>query len=245
MLEKVAEKIKGAGKLVVLTGAGISKESGIPTFRGPDGLWKKYRPEELATPWAFQKNPELVWEWYNWRRSLMADKKPNPGHLFIAHLERIIPDFWLITQNIDGLHQLAGSKRIIELHGNIWRERCTNCPYKRTVPRKREYEEKLPKCPECGSLLRPDVVWFGETLPEDALNAAIKHSETCDVMLVVGTSAVVQPAASLPVIAKNSGAFVIEVNPEETPISHLCDITVRMGAGQFAEAMKEHIKWQP
>ena len=234
MMRAVVNRVKASKKLVVLTGAGISKESGIPTFRGADGLWKKYKPEELATPWAFQKNPELVWEWYHWRRSLMADKRPNKGHLLIAKLEGMVPDFWLITQNIDGLHHMAGSKRIIELHGNIWRERCTNCTFRRTN-KKVPPEEKVPRCPECGSIMRPDVVWFGEALPKEALDAAIKHSETCDTMLVIGTSAVVQPAASLPVIAKNAGAFVIEVNPEETPITHLCDVSLRLTAVKFAE----------
>ncbi len=240
MVERVAQKVKDCKKLVVLTGAGISKESGIPTFRGKDGLWKKFKPEELATPWAFQRDPKLVWEWYQWRRQLMHDKKPNKAHYLIAELERMVPEFWLITQNIDGLHRLAGSEKIIELHGNIWWERCVDCSYRREN-RKLPLDEIPPRCPECGGLLRPDVVWFGEALPEDALDAALRHSQDCDVMLVIGTSAVVQPAASLPVLAKNSGAFVVEVNPDETPITDICDVSLRMGAVEFAEALQRHL----
>ncbi len=237
-MRELAERIKGCRKLVALTGAGISRESGIPTFRGADGLWRKFKPEELATPWAFQKDPKLVWEWYQWRRGLMADKEPNEGHRLLARLEEIVPDFWLITQNIDGLHQLAGSRRVIELHGNIWRERCTSCSYKREN-RRVPLDELPPRCPECGSLLRPDVVWFGEALPAEALEAAIHHSESCDVMLVIGTSAVVQPAASLPVMAKRAGAYLVEVNPESTPITHICHMSLRMSAVEFARALQE------
>ncbi|BAT71832.1 NAD-dependent deacetylase [Thermosulfidibacter takaii ABI70S6] len=239
MIEKVADRIRKSKKLVVLTGAGISKESGIPTFRGEDGLWNKFKPEELATPWAFQRDPKLVWEWYNWRRGLMLDKKPNEGHLLIAKLEKMVPEFWLITQNIDGLHQMAGSKKVIELHGNIWRERCVSCSFKRT--NRGLVEEIPPKCPECGSLLRPDVVWFGEALPEDALNVAIEQSSTCDTMLVVGTSCVVQPAASLPVIARNSGAFLVEVNPDTTPITGISDVSLRITAVEFAKALQQYL----
>ena len=240
MLEEVAKRLKEAKKAVALTGAGISKESGIPTFRGANGLWKRFKPEELATPWAFQRDPKLVWEWYLWRRSLVIDKEPNEGHFLLARLETMVPEFWVITQNIDGLHAQAGSKNIIELHGNIWRERCTSCGFKR-VNRSDRVEELPPKCPECGALLRPDVVWFGEALPPDALDAAIHHSETCDVMLVIGTSAVVQPAASLPLMAKNAGAFVVEVNPERTPISDVCDVSLRMGAVEFAQALQRYL----
>ncbi len=238
IFREIADKIKNARKAVVLTGAGISKESGIPTFRGADGLWKRFKPEELATPWAFERNPKLVWEWYAWRRGLMHDKKPNKGHYIVAKLEQIVSHFWLITQNIDGLHRLAGSKRIIELHGNIWRERCVSCSFRREnmeVPLK----EIPPKCPQCGSLLRPDVVWFGEALPTDALNDAIHHSETCEIMLVIGTSAVVQPAASLPVMAKNQGAFLVEVNPESTPLTSLCDVSLKLKATEFAEELEK------
>ncbi len=239
--EKLIETLKSAKKLVVLTGAGISAESGVPTFRGKDGLWKKYKPEELATPWAFKRNPKLVWEWYDWRRSLIAPLEPNEAHKLIAKLEELYPEFVLITQNVDGLHKKAGSKNVLELHGNIWRVKCTNCPYKeenKTVPLK----EIPPKCPECGNLLRPDVVWFGEPLDTDILDEAIFHSETCEVMLVIGTSAVVQPAASLPLLAKNKGAKIIEVNPEETPLTSIADWSIRAKAVEFAQALKKHLE---
>lgn len=236
----VIEALKRANKVVVLTGAGISAESGVPTFRGKDGLWKKYRPEELATPEAFNRDPKLVWEWYNWRRSLIAPLKPNKAHLLLAKMEKIYPEFWIITQNIDGLHQKAGATKVIELHGNIWRVKCTNCGYReenREVPLK----EIPPKCPKCSGILRPDVVWFGETLPKKALEDAFYHSETADVMLVIGTSAVVQPAASLPIVAKNAGKVVIEVNPEETPISHIVDFSLRKKAAEFAEEIEKSL----
>ncbi len=238
--EEAIKAIKEANKLVVLTGAGISAESGVPTFRGKNGLWKRFRPEELATPTAFKKDPKLVWEWYNWRRGLIAPIEPNEAHRLIAEMEKLYPEFIVITQNIDGLHKKAGSKKVIELHGNIWRVKCTKCKFKeenRQVPLK----ELPPKCPKCQSLLRPDVVWFGEPLDKEVLEEAIFHSETCDLMLVIGTSAVVQPAASLPLIAKNKGAKVIEVNPEITPISAIVDWSLRLKAVEFAQKLREHL----
>ena len=237
-MKEVAEILKKAKKVVVLTGAGISAESGVPTFRGKEGLWRKYRAEELATPEAFNRNPKLVWEWYNWRRSLIAPLKPNKAHLLLARMEKMYPDFWIITQNIDGLHQKAGAKKVIELHGNIWWIKCTSCGYREEnhqVPLK----EIPPTCPKCSGILRPDVVWFGEALPKKALEEALYHSETADVMLVIGTSAVVQPAASLPVVAKNAGKVVVEVNPEETPISRIVDFSLRKKAVEFAEAIEK------
>ena len=238
--EEAIKAIKEANKLVVLTGAGISAESGVPTFRGKNGLWKRFRPEELATPTAFKKDPKLVWEWYNWRRGIIAPIEPNEAHRLIAEMEKLYPEFIVITQNIDGLHKKAGSKKVIELHGNIWRVKCTKCKFKeenRQVPLK----ELPPKCPKCQSLLRPDVVWFGEPLDKEVLEEAIFHSETCDLMLVIGTSAVVQPAASLPLIAKNKGAKVIEVNPEITPISAIVDWSLRLKAVEFAQKLREHL----
>ncbi len=216
-------------KVVVLTGAGISAESGIPTFRGKDGLWNKYSPTELATPEAFSRDPELVWKWYDWRRQLIAKAEPNDGHRTLAKMEELFPDFWLITQNVDGLHQRAGSKRVIELHGNIWKVRCVRCGeegYDHRAP----LPEIPPKCERCGGLLRPGVVWFGESLPMDALQRAYKLSEEADVFIVVGTSAQVYPAAELPLIAKRNGAKLIEVNPEETPITPHADVSLRESA---------------
>ncbi|HBO84258.1 MAG: NAD-dependent protein deacylase [Deltaproteobacteria bacterium GWC2_42_11] len=215
------DAILSAKNVVALTGAGISAESGVPTFRGKDGLWRNFRPEELATPEAFRNNPKLVWEWYEWRRQIIKPLKPNKGHEIIARFENRFHQFMLITQNVDGLHQKAGSKNILELHGNIWRVKCTK-ENKTSI----NTEVPLPSLPpycECGSILRPDVVWFGEPLPNHAIQAAYDAAGACDLMIVVGTSAVVQPAASLPIIAKQQGAFIVEVNAEETPISHIAD----------------------
>ena len=228
--------------VVVLTGSGVSAESGVPTFRGKDGLWRSFRAEELATPHAFQTNPSLVWEWYDWRRGLIAPVKPNPAHRMIARFEEHFPQFTLITQNIDGLHQKAGSRKVIELHGNIWRVRCTR-EGRVTENREVPLSEIPPKCP-CGALLRPDVVWFGEALPEDALQEATNAARQCQIMLVVGTSAVVQPAASLPIIAKEHGASVIEVNVEPTPITPLADQSLLGPAGEILPrfVLREEIK---
>ena len=216
-------------KIRVLTGAGISAESGIPTFRGKDGLWNKYDPMELATPEAFKRDPKLVWEWYDWRRQLIAKAQPNEGHKVLVEMEKNFPDFWLITQNVDGLHQRAGSKKVIELHGNIWKVRCVSCgkedyDYRAPLP------EIPPECDSCGGLLRPGVVWFGESLPMDALQRAYELSEDAEVFIVVGTSAQVYPAAELPFVAKRGGAKLIEVNPEETPVTPHADVSIRESA---------------
>jgi len=216
--------------VAVLTGAGISAESGVPTFRGEDGLWRTYRAEDLATPDAFCRDPHLVWEWYDWRRGLIAGCRPNAAHRTLAHMERRFDDWTLITQNVDGLHQLAGSRSVVELHGSIWRMRCTQecqTPWEdRTVPLSMA-GGALPRCPNCGSLARPDVVWFGESLPGEALTAALAAAQRCQVMLVVGTSAVVQPAASLPLVALRRGAYVVEINPQPTPLSDTAHEVIR------------------
>lgn len=216
----------------VLTGAGISAESEIPTFRGKGGLWKQFKAEELATMSAFRKNPELVWEWYDWRRELMADKAPNPGHRVIAKWEETFPKFKLVTQNIDGLHQKAGSRSVIELHGNIWKVRCTE---EGTVTDLAEspLKEIPPRCRSCGALLRPHVVWFGESLDMSVLDEAILSCSGCEVMFVVGTSAVVQPAASLPLSAAHAGATLVEINPQTTPLSDFVDYSFRGKAGDI------------
>ncbi|HIP87233.1 MAG TPA: NAD-dependent deacylase [Anaerolineales bacterium] len=223
-------RIPARQSVVVLTGAGVSAESGIPTFRGPEGLWRSFRPTDLATPEAFRRDPALVWEWYDWRRRRIAACQPNPAHRVLAEMESVLPDFTLITQNVDGLHQAAGSRNVLELHGNIWRVRCTTCGWSgkdRRVP----LPEIPPRC-RCGGLLRPAVVWFGESLPPRILEAAWEAAGRCQIMLVVGTSAVVQPAASLPLIAKRNGAYLIEVNPTETPITPLADEVLRGPAGE-------------
>lgn len=225
------ERVQAAKRVVVLTGAGVSAESGIPTFRGADGLWRRHRAEELATPEAFARDPRLVWEWYEWRRQLIAARRPNAAHEAIAALEVRAQDFLLVTQNVDGLHRRAGSRRIVELHGNLWRVRC---PAEGTVTE--NLEVPLPSLPPrcaCGALLRPDVVWFGEALPTDAIRRAYDAVESCDVMLVVGTSALVQPAASLPMIGKAHGAYLVEVNLEPTPLSGFADESHQGKAGEL------------
>ncbi len=228
------EALSRARSIAVLSGAGISAESGIPTFRDAlTGLWERFKPEELATPEAFLANPKLVWEWYAWRREKVADAKPNPGHMALAELERkcIARDanFTLITQNVDGLHQIAGSRNVIELHGNIRRVKCFD--HHHPVESWAGAGDIPPRCPQCGSMLRPDVVWFGEPLPDDALEIAMKAARSCDVFLSVGTSAAVEPAASLPFAARQSGAMVIEVNRESTPLTNAAQISIHGAAG--------------
>lgn len=234
-VEYAKELLEQATSVAVLTGAGISAESGIPTFRDAlTGLWEKFSPEELATPEAFEANPKLVWEWYAWRRAMVAKALPNAGHRALVAIERHCRereiDFTLVTQNVDGLHRAAGSDRVVELHGNIRRVKC----FDRHHPVESWAEgQDVPTCPRCGSLLRPDVVWFGEALPPDALAAAMAAARTCDVFLCVGTSTVVEPAASLPFIAGESGARVIEVNPERTLLTRLASVSLRGAAGEI------------
>ncbi len=221
---KIAEKIKNANKLTVLTGAGISKASGIPTFRGKDGLWSKYSPSELATYQAFTKNPKLVWQWYNYRRKIIKAAKPNAAHFAISELEQIFKDnFTLITQNIDSLHRQAGNKNILELHGNIFETRCLICDKIYFDDTIYEDDELPPKCKFCGGKVRPNVVWFGENLDRDILDQAMAASAQCDVFLCIGTSGVVQPAASLPKIASDIRAFVVEINVEYSGVSIYAD----------------------
>lgn len=235
------EVLQDANRVAILTGAGISAESEIPTFRGEEGLWKKYRPEELATPTAFSQDPKLVWEWYDWRRGIIGQKEPNPGHEVIARWEESFPSVSLITQNIDGLHQKAGSKNIWELHGNIWKLRCTE---EGTVSENYDtpLKEIPPLCPDCGVLLRPHVVWFGEALSSAILQKSIQLSSECDLMFVVGTSAVVQPAASLPFEASESGAKIVEINPDPTPLSLYVDFSIRGKAGEILPLLDEELE---
>ncbi|MFZ2087398.1 MAG: NAD-dependent deacylase [Desulfobaccales bacterium] len=225
--------------LVVLTGAGISVESGVPTFRGPEGLWRSFRPEDLATPQAFHQDPRLVWEWYDWRRSLIAQARPNPGHAALARLEARLPDFLLITQNVDGLHRLAGSRQMVEIHGSIWEVRCLSCGALRED--RRVPIPILPLCASCGGLLRPNVVWFGESLDPDLLRRAETALTRCQAVLVVGTSAVVQPAASFALWARQSGAAVVEINPDPTPLTAHCDFALSGQAGEVLPRLVDHI----
>ena len=218
--------LASARNVTILTGAGISADSGVPTFRGVDGLWHNFRAEDLATPEAFARDPRLVWEWYNWRRELIATKQPNPAHIALVELERRRPDtFWLITQNVDGLHRTAGSQWLSEIHGNIWKVRCTGCG---VISDNREVPLPiLPTCRLCQALLRPHIVWFGESLREEDLRRCDQAIQDCDLFLVIGTSGVVYPAAGFAAVAKEVGAFVIEINLESTPQSDLVDLSLQ------------------
>jgi len=217
-------------KVVVLTGAGVSAESGVPTFRGSDGLWKNHRPEDLARPDAFSIHPELVWEFYNWRRDMVRQCELNPAHIALAEMERQLPNFLLITQNVDGLHGRAGSDKVVEMHGSLWQVKCTVCTHAREdhgdLP-------ELPECPVCGHLLRPGVVWFGEPLIPGVLTLAIDQISKADVFLSIGTSNMVQPAASFYQLAKDHGAVTIEVNLEPTPNTGFMDFALHGEAGKI------------
>lgn len=231
-----------AERVVAFTGAGISAESGVPTFRGTDGIWAKFKPEELANLNAFLRNPEVVWEWYAARKKVIADVQPNPGHYALAQMEKIFPSFSVITQNIDNLHRRAGSTRVFELHGNIERNYCMQCGTRFT----NEYVLQGPTVPRCscGGLIRPDVVWFGEVLPEDEWVGAENACRTADVLLSIGTSGVVYPAASLPFEAKRNGAYIIEINPEPTPLTDYADEFICGKAGEILPALVETIRRQ-
>ncbi len=229
-LIEAVEAIRGAKNLLALSGAGISAESGVPTFRGENGYWRRHRAAELATPEAFARDPKLVWEWYDERRRAISACEPNPAHRVLSAWEDRFERLFVVTQNVDGLHQRAGSKRMVELHGNIWQTRCTRegtIAEDLRVP----LPEIPPQCPRCGALLRPHIVWFGEDLPRAALQKAGELVEACDVMLVIGTSALVYPAADMPVQALGNGACVIEINPDETPLSDAVTIRLAGAAG--------------
>lgn len=224
-LQQVRARLRAARAVTVLTGAGISADSGVPTFRGPEGLWRNCRAEDLATPEAFARDPRLVWEWYNWRRELILTKHPNPAHQALAEWERRVERFWLITQNVDGLHRAAGSQLLSEIHGNIWMVRCTTC---RRIEENRDVPiALLPRCSTCTALLRPHIVWFGEPLDGKDLTRSHEALKSCEVLLIVGTSGVVYPAASFAPVAKARGAFIVEVNVEPTPHSGLVDASLQ------------------
>jgi len=231
-IRQLVDILNKTSRVAVLTGAGISAESGIPTFRGEDGLWKNYRAEQLATPQAFAQNPELVWEWYDWRRGIIGAKDINDGHRVLSKWEGIFPTFNVITQNIDGFHAKAGSTNIVELHGNIWKLRCTE---EGTIRENHEtpLTENPPRCPDCGAMQRPHVVWFGESLDPAVIQQAFALSSSCEVMFVVGTSAVVQPAASLPIAAADAGAKIVEINPNPTPLTVYTDFSFRGNSGEI------------
>jgi NAD-dependent deacetylase len=230
--DKLRSLLQRTESICVLTGAGISAESGVETFRGSNGLWSKLKPEELANFGAFMRNPELVWEWYNYRKKIIHEVKPNPAHFALARLQELVNNFTLITQNIDNLHMRAGSKNVLELHGNIERSHCIGCG-KTIASVEVISEKKVPHCPSCHGIIRPDVVWFGEMLPEGVFETAVEAAERCDLFLCVGTSAVVYPAANLPFIARNNGAYIVEINLERTEISHNVHETLLGKAGQL------------
>ncbi|MBL8157041.1 MAG: NAD-dependent deacylase [Anaerolineae bacterium] len=246
-VQQAAARLQAARQITVLTGAGVSKESGIPTFRDAlDGLWAQYDPTQLATPQAFLINPKLVWEFYEYRRRLMTPAQPNPGHMALAALQRRYPSLRVITQNVDDLHERAGSSDVIRLHGSIALNRCFyDC---QGYPTRIDVSllawdpaNGTPLCPHCGRWVRPDVVWFGEVLPSEELDRAVNLLQRTDVMLVVGTSGLVTPAADMPWIAGRSGAFIIEVNPDLTPISEIADLILRGPSGEVLPRIVEAI----
>jgi len=224
--------------LVALTGAGVSQESGLRTFRdAQSGLWAQYKPEDLASPEAFARDPKLIWDWYAWRREAVKGVRPNAGHYALVEIEKRVPEFTLITQNVDGLHRMAGSQNVLELHGNIQRVRCSECyTFAETWG---DDSESVPRCEVCGGLLRPDVVWFGESLPRDQLEAAVEAARSCDIFFSIGTSGVVQPAASLAHAARNKGAVVVEINAESTPLTPKVDYAFH---GKSGEMLPELVK---
>lgn len=244
--KSLVEALRACRRVVVLTGAGVSAESGIPTFReAQSGLWARFRPEELATPQAFRQRPEVVWAWYQWRRELIGDAAPNPAHQAISEMEQRLPEFTLITQNVDGLHRQAGNTAPIELHGNIMRNRCfeegTLVKSGDEIP---AASGEPPRCPRCGAFLRPDVVWFGERLPQRALDDALGATRRAQAFFSVGTSALVHPAAALPYAAIERGAVTVEINPEETPLSALADYVLRGPAGSVLPELVRQV-WPP
>ncbi len=220
--------LRDARHVCALTGAGISAESGVPTFRdAQQGLWARYDPHELATPEAFERNPELIWEWYRWRRDLVASAEPNPGHYALARLAQIVPRFTLITQNVDGLHQRAGSTGVIEFHGNLFEDRC----HAEGCVVEHEQTATVPVCPDCGASLRPGVVWFGEAIPETALDTSFAAAADCDVFLSIGTSSLVYPAAGLADVAREHDAVTAEINPNPTAQAAGFDFAIASKAG--------------
>jgi NAD-dependent deacetylase len=244
--KEAARRLAGVRRLVVLTGAGVSKESGIPTFReAQDGLWAQYDPMEMASQEGFLRNPKLVWAWYEQRFGMVLSAQPNAGHRAIVELERLFPSVSVVTQNIDGLHQAAGSSHVVELHGNIHRYKCLSGRHTDfTLADFADQAEKPPRCPKCGDIIRPDVVWFGEYLPASVVQEAYEASLRCEAMLVVGTSGAVQPAASLPFLAARAGATVIDVNPEQDEVAVMADLFLKGKGGRILPQLIAALKAQ-
>jgi NAD-dependent deacetylase len=245
-LQRAARILAGVERLVVSSGAGMSKESGIPTFRDAmEGLWSNFDPQALATEAGFRADPRRVWSWYAWRRERVGDARPNPGHLALAQMEALVPGLTVVTQNIDGLHAEAGSTDVVELHGNIRRVKCLDRghAYAGPLPPYAEGEEQdPPPCPVCGSPLRPDVVWFGEMLPADAVERAWKLAERCEAMLLIGTSGTVWPAAELPLVARRHGALIVEVNPTPSELTHAADVFLAGPSGEVLPRLLERMR---
>lgn len=233
---QLIQALRSSARVVVLTGAGVSQESGLRTFRDSQaGLWAQYRPEDLASPQAFARDPKLVWDWYSFRREAVKSVRPNAGHYALVEMESRIYDFSLITQNVDGLHAMAGNRHVLELHGNIMRVRCSECG--RFTETWGSDLESVPHCEECDGLLRPDVVWFGESLPLMDLQMAVRASQNCSVFFSIGTSGVVYPAAALAHAAMENGAIVVEINLEETPLTSRADFVFRGRSGELLPAL--------
>lgn len=236
--DELVELLQSKPATLVVTGAGVSAESGIPTFRDAmSGMWARYRPEELATPEGFRRDPALVWEWYEWRREMVSSAQPNPGHHALARLQHLNPTTRLVTQNVDGLHQRAGSNSVTELHGNLFSNRCLDDG--EAVDENSWRPGKPPRCPRCGGPVRPGVVWFGEMLPADAIEGAQRAAAQCDLFFSIGTSSVVYPAAQLAQIASDSGAVIVEINPDPTPLTSMSDFALPFASG---EALPELVR---
>jgi NAD-dependent deacetylase len=246
-LGKAAALFGGAQRVAVLTGAGVSKESGVPTFRDPiDGLWAKYDPQQLASPAGFRRDPDLVWSWYMYRLDLVSAAYPNPGHRAIVDLQGLFEQVTVLTQNVDGLHHEAGSRDVVELHGSIRRYKCFgNCqgnPTPIALESIAYDKDSAPACPHCGERVRPDVVWYGERLPPEVIGQAVETAARCDVMLVAGTSGVVEPAASLPYIAKANGGRVVEVNVARGGITPIADVFLEGPSGEVLPRLVETLQ---
>jgi NAD-dependent deacetylase len=239
LLKEVADVMMNSNYFVALTGAGISKESNVPTFRGEDGLWRNYDAMELATPSAFARNPTLVWEWYSWRQGLIGNCEPNPAHNTLASWEERGILKTLITQNVDGLHFRAGSVNVHEVHGDLWALKCVSCDYRGRLDKP---ALGIPSCPHCSSNLRPDVVWFGESLDPIIMKRVYTELELTDVCIVIGTSALVQPAASFPIIVKQRGGKIIEVNIEQTMLTPVVDYHISGKAGEILPILDEFLR---
>jgi len=250
-MEEARALLAAANRVCVLTGAGVSAESGVPTFRGEEGLWNNYRAEELATPHAFRRDPRMVWEWYDWRRGKIRGCDPNPGHYALARLALGSRSVQIVTQNVDGLHEaaareIAGARDPspalpLEVHGSIFRVKCTACSYKipHREPIRAESADVLPKCPVCRALLRPDVVWFGESLDHGILTEAFDSAREADLCLIAGTSALVHPAASVPLATLRGGGALVEINPTQTPLTAMATLSLRGASGELLPRLVE------